>query len=311
MLYDLIIIGAGPGGMTAAIYAARRKIKFLILSLDIGGQMNWSPKVDNYPGLPDFTGIEVTERFNQHMKSYNIKVKQEEVVDINKKGKILFVKTKKFLYETKTIIITSGKKPRKLNVPGEEIFLGKGVSYCATCDAPLYKNKSVAVIGAGNSGLEAALFLSKYAKKVYLMDILPKMSGEPYLSDKVLKDKKITFVGKSKIKEIFGKEFVEGLKYEEDGKEYNLKLRGVFIETGLIAKVDFAEIVKKNKWGEIMIFRSTKTNEENMTNVPGIFAAGDVTDIPAKQIIVAAGEGCKAALAAFDYINKFDKEKER
>jgi len=300
----LIIIGAGPAGMTAAIYAARRKIKFLILSLDIGGQMSWSSDVENYPGIPDLAGIELVKRFNEHMKDYKIQVKNEEVLKLEKKGKICVVKTKKGFYESKAVIIASGKSPRKLNVPGEEKFLGKGVSYCAVCDAPLQRGKIVAVVGSGNSGLDASLFLSKYAKKVYLIDIVPKITGEPYLRDKVLKNKKITFIGNAKIKEILGNKFVSSLKYEQAGKEKELKVEGIFVEIGLVTKADFTN-VKKNKWNEIMIFRSTLTNEENMTSIPGIFAAGDCTDIPAKQIIAAAGEGCEAALAAFDYINKW------
>lgn len=304
----MVIIGAGPGGLTAAIYAARRKINFLVLGLDIGGQMNWSAEVDNYPGLPDLTGIELVKRFNEHIKNYGIKIKAEEVTNIVKKGKILIIKTKRNTYETKTIIISSGKKPKKLNIPGEDNLLGKGVSYCATCDAPLYKSKQVAVIGAGNSGLEAALHLAQYATRVYLIDIVEKIPGEPYLKEKILANKKIKFIPKATLKEINGKQTVESIKYEQDKKTSSLKVQGVFIETGLVAKVDFANLVQKNKWGEIMIHRSTLTHEENMTNIPGIFAAGDVTDIPAKQIVVAAGEGCKAALAAFDYLNKF-KEK--
>ena len=303
-IYDLIIIGSGPAGMTAAIYAARRKIKFLILSMDIGGQMSWSSDVDNYPGLPDLAGVELVKRFNEHMKDYKIEVKREEVLKIEKKGKICIIRTRKSKYESKTVIIASGKSPKKLNVPGEEKYLGKGVSYCAVCDAPLQKGKIVAVIGSGNSGLDASLFLSHYAKKVYLMDIMPKIVGEPYLRDKVLKNKKISFIGNAKIKEILGDSFVNGLKYEQNGKQKILKINTIFIEIGLINKADFTN-VRKNRWGEIMIFRSTITNEENFTNIPGIFAAGDCTDIPAKQIIAAAGEGCKAALSAFDYIHKW------
>jgi len=303
-LYDLIIIGSGPAGMTAAIYAARRKIKFIILSMDIGGQMSWSSDVDNYPGLPDLAGVELVKRFNEHMKNYKINIKQEEVKKIFRKGKTIIVETRKNKYESKTVIIASGKSPRKLNVSGEEKYLGKGVSYCAVCDAPLQKGKIVAVIGSGNSGLDASLFLSNYAKKVYLMDIMPKIAGEPYLRDKVLKNKKINFIGNAKIKEVLGNSFVNGLKYEQNGKQKILKTNTIFIEIGLINKADFTN-VRKNRWGEIMIFRSTITNEENFTNIPGIFAAGDCTDIPAKQIIAAAGEGCKAALAAFDYINKW------
>jgi NADH-dependent peroxiredoxin subunit F len=304
-MYDLIIIGSGPAGMTAAIYAARRKIKFLILSMDIGGQMSWSSDVDNYPGIPDLAGVELVNKFNEHMKEYQIQVKREEVLNISKKGKICVVKTRKKTYKSKAVIIASGKSPRKLNVPGEEKYLGRGVSYCAVCDAPLQKDKTVAVIGSGNSGLDASLFISKYAKKIYILDILPKMVGEPYLRDKVLKNKKISFIGTANIKEILGNSFVHSLKYEENGKSKKLEVDTIFIEVGLVNKADFTN-VRKNRWGEIMIYRSTISNEENYTNVPGIFAAGDCTDIPAKQIIVAAGEGCKAALASFDYINKFN-----
>jgi thioredoxin-disulfide reductase len=303
-MLDLIIIGSGPAGMTAAIYAARRKIKFLILSIDIGGQMSWSSDVDNYPGLPDLAGVELVKRFNEHMKEYKIEVKQEEVKNVQKKGRIIIVKTGKNTYQTKAVIIASGKSPKKLNVIGEEKYLQKGISYCAVCDAPLQKGKKVAVIGSGNSGLDASLFLSKYARKVYLIDISQKITGEPYLRDKILKNKKIYFIGNAKVKEILGDEFVNGLKYEQNGKQKKLEIDGVFVEIGLISKADFTN-VRKNKWGEIMIFRSTITNEENFTNIPGIFAAGDCTDIPAKQIIVAAGEGAKAAIAAFDYINKW------
>ena len=304
MLYDLIIIGAGPAGITAAIYAARRKIKFLLVTIDVGGQVVWSSDVDNYPGIPDSTGIELVQKFQEHIKDYKIKVKQEEVLKLSKKGKLCVIKTKKGTYQAKAVIIASGKKPKKLNVPGEERFLGKGVNYCATCHAPSFKNKIVAIIGGGNSGLEAALFLLKYAKKVYLIDINPKLGGEPYLRDKVLKEKRISVLNSVKIKEILGNKFVSSIEYEQDSKKKILKLNGIFVEIGLITRADFTN-VKKNKWDEIMIFRSTKTHEENLTSLPGVFAAGDCTDIPAKQIVVAAGEGCKAVLAAFDYIHKW------
>ncbi|MDD5192341.1 MAG: FAD-dependent oxidoreductase [Candidatus Nanoarchaeia archaeon] len=303
-LYDLIIIGAGPAGMTAAIYAARRKIKFLIISMDLGGQMGWSSDVENYPGIPDLAGIELVKKFDEHMKEYKIEVKSEEVLKLEKKARICVVKTRKKVYESKAIIIASGKSPRKLNVLGEEKYLGKGINYCATCDAPLQKGKTVVVVGSANSGLDACLFLSNYVKKIYLLDIAPKIVGEPYLRDKILKNKKISFIGSSKIKEVLGNKFVNGLKYEKDNKINTLKVDSVFVEIGLMNKSDFTN-VRKNRWGEIMIFRSTITNEENYTNIPGIFAAGDCTDIPAKQIIAAAGEGCKAALASFDYINKW------
>jgi len=304
-MFDLIIIGAGPAGITAAIYAARRKINFLMLSLDLGGQASWSSDVENYTGMHFISGIELVKKFQEHIQDYNIKIKTEEVLNIEKKGKSIYVKTEKQTYEAKAVIIASGKKPKKLNVPGEEKLIGRGISYCATCDAPLQKGKKVAVIGGGNSALDASLFLSKYAEKVYLLDINEKLGGDDVLRDRVLENKKIRLINKASVKEILGNGNVNGLKYLREGKESRLNVEGIFIEIGLIAGCSFADIVEKNKWGEIKIFRSTKTFEENLTNVPGIFAAGDITDIPAKQIIVAAGEGAKAFLAAIDYLNKW------
>jgi thioredoxin-disulfide reductase len=308
MVYDLIIVGAGPAGITAAIYAARRKINFLIVSMDVGGQMSWSSSVENYPGTIHLTGAELTINFQKHLESYGVKINQEEALNVSKKGKICIVKTNKSTYQSKAVIITAGKSPRKLGVPGEEKFFGKGVNYCATCEAPLYKGRTALVVGGGNSGLDAALFLSQYAKKVYIFEIMEKLMGEPYLQDKVKKDKKIEIMTGVKVKEIFGDDFMKGVKYGKSGKEYSLNVNGIFIEIGLVTKTDFVD-VQKNRWGEIMIFRSTRTHDENTTSVPGIFAAGDVTDIPGKQIVVAAGEGCKAFLAALDYINRFNGKK--
>src|SRR4030042_6119811 len=272
--------------------------------MDIGGQMGWSSEVDNYPGIPDSTGIALVQKFNQHLKDYNIKINLEEILNLWKKGNTCIIKTKKHIYESKAVIVACGKAPKKLKVPGEEELIGKGVSYCASCDTPLYKNKTTVVVGGGNSGMEAALFLAKYAKKIYLLDLIKKMNGEPYLIDKVMREKKISFIGEANIKKILGDNFVKGLIYEQLGKQKTLVVNGVFIEIGLINKANFTD-VKKNTWGAIMLFRSTITHEENMTNISGIFAAGDCTDIPAKQIIAAAGEGCKAALAAFNYIDKW------
>ncbi len=309
-MYDLIIVGAGPGGMTAAIYAARRKIKFLVISLDVGGQMSWSPEVENYPGFEHISGFELTKEFIDHTKKYKVKVKQEEVLKIEKKEKKCYITTKKRIYESKAVIIISGKKPKKLNVPGEEKFLGKGLTYCVTCDAPLYKKKRVIVVGGGNSGLEAALYLSVYAKKVYIVESSKKLFGDSYLINRILKNKKIKLVTNSKIKEIVGDKNVKGIKYDHLGKEKMLKAKGIFVEIGLITQADFIDC-KKNENGEIMISRSTKNNEENLTSIPGVFAAGDVTDIPAKQIVVAAGEGAKAVLASLEYVAKWDKKNKK
>lgn len=298
-MYDLVIVGAGPAGMTATIYAARRKVNFLVLSMDVGGQMSWSSEVENYPGVgASMTGLELVGHFKENLEKYKVRIKTAEVLSVKRKGKVCVVKTRGGSYEAKAVIVATGKKPRKLSVPGEEKFLGKGLNYCATCDAPLYGGKVIAVVGGGNSGMESALFLAKYARRVYILEALAKLGGEPYLKDRVLADKKIEVLTGVKVEEIVGDKVVSGLKYN-GGKL--LKLDGVFVEIGLIADAGFVD-VGKNKWGEIMLFRGTRTHNENLTSVPGIFAAGDCTDIPAKQIVVAAGEGAKAALASFDYV---------
>ena len=320
-MYDLIIIGAGPAGITAAIYAARRKLKFLLVTIDVGGQVVWSSEVENYPGTLMSTGIDLVQKFQAQLKKYKVDVKQEEVLKISKVGGVVKVKTKGGVYSAKAVVVASGKKPKKLGVPGEEKFLGKGVNYCATCHAPSYKGKVVAIAGGGNSGLEAALFLREYAKKVYLLDINAKLGGEAHLRDRVLADKGIEVLNSVNISEIEGSNTVEGIRYldgsstsSKDGShsknaggstssEKFLKIDGIFIEVGLVTEAGFVD-VKKNKWGEIKLFRGTRTHNENLTSVPGIFAAGDCTDIVAKQIVAAAGEGCKAALAAMDYVLK-------
>ncbi|MEM0465380.1 MAG: FAD-dependent oxidoreductase [Candidatus Pacearchaeota archaeon] len=304
MIYDLIIIGAGPAGITAGIYAARRKINFLIISKNIGGQMSYSSDVENYPGFHFISGVDLTQKFKQNMRDYNINVKFEEVIDIVKKNKMFIVKTSENFYETYSVIIASGKSSKKLNVPGEDKFLGRGVSYCAICDAIFFKDKDVAVIGGRNSAFDACLILSKYARKIYLLDEAKKLSGEPFLRDKVLNDKKVTYISEVRIVEIFGDKNVNGIKFLKNKKYIDISVQGVFIEIGLIPNVSFAKIIEKNKNNEIKIKRTTKSFEENMTSVKGIFAAGDVTDVPSKQIIIAAGEGAKAALACFNYIDR-------
>ncbi|MAG50853.1 hypothetical protein CL621_04425 [archaeon] len=303
--YELIIIGAGPAGITAAIYAARRKLNFLLISKDIGGQTLLSAEVKNYTGYHFIKGTDLVKKFEEHLRDYKIKVKiKERVKNIRKIGKNFEIITSKSKYQTRAVIVASGKKPRKLKVPGEDEFHNKGLTYCATCDAPLFDQKIVAVIGGANSALESTLASIPYAKKIYIITINSKLYGDKVLQDKILKNKKVEVLYKAKTTEVLGKKFVTGLKLEQNKKERTLNVEGIFVEIGLIPGCNFAEIIRKNKWGEIMIKRSTKTMAENLTNISGIFAAGDVTDIPAKQIIVAAGEGSKAALACFDYLGK-------
>ncbi len=301
-MYDLIIIGGGPAGLAAAVYAARQKVNFCIISKDIGGQTKWSSDVENYLGFHLVSGEQLVEKFEEHIKDYKIDVKSEDVNEIKKKNSCFVVKCSKKEYETKTILIASGKKPRELNVPGEKEFRSKGVTYCATCDAPLFADKTVAVVGGGNAALDAALLLEKYAKKIYIITINDKMMGEKGLLDRVNKSKNIEVVAKTGTKAIKGKKFVEKIVVEASGKKKELAVDGVFIEIGSIPSVDFDKLTKKNKWNEIVIH--SKDYISNQTSVKGIFAAGDVTDVPEKQIIVAAGEGVKAVLGVFKWLGK-------
>lgn len=298
-IYDTIIIGAGPAGLSAAIYAARQKISFIVLTGDIGGQTIWSTEVENYLGVHLVTGEQLVQKFEEHIKDYKIEVhEQEPAKEIKKKGKNFTVKTGKGTYEAKTIIIASGKQPRHLNVPGEKELYGKGVTYCATCDAPLYKGKTVVVVGGGNSAIEAAMILDKYAKKTYILTIEEKMQGEPILLDKIKKLKTVEVITKAKTLAITGDKFVKAIDYKQDSKKKSLKTDGVFVEIGLIPNTQFIDIIEKNDKGEII------TDKEMQSSVPGIYAAGDVNDGIEKQIVVAAGEGCVALLNAVRYIQK-------
>lgn len=300
-LYDLIIIGAGPAGITAAIYAARQKLKTLVISKDVGGQVALTADIENWIGYQFITGSELTKKFDEHIEAYKDTIGLElgtEIIGIGRKNSNFLAKTKSGTYESRVVIIASGKKPRPLNVPGEQEFKGKGLTYCAVCDAPLFPRKDVAVIGGGNSALEAALQLTKIANKVYLINKNPAMKGEKAIIDKVEKNPKVEKVYNSITKEILGDKFVNAVRVEQNGKERRINVQGVFVEIGLIPNTDFVDLAGKNKYNEIIVNSSTETN------VPGLFAAGDVADVPEKQIVVAAAEGCKAALAAARYLAK-------
>lgn len=303
-MYDLVIIGGGPAALAAAVYAARQKVSFIIISENIGGQTAISADIENYLGFPATNGPELSGFFEKHISKYGIELKEgEKVTDVQKRGRNFIVKTTAAKYETKTVLIASGKKPRKLNVPGEDRLYGKGVTYCATCDAPLFAGRGVAVIGGGNSAMDAALLAEKYSGKVYVININPQLSGDAIMMGSIKESRKITVFNNSLTTEIQGGKAVTGVKFKEGGsggKEKAISVQGVFIEIGYIPSVDFDSLTEKNRWNEIVIHEENFTT--NLTSVPGIFAAGDVTDVPEKQIIVAAGEGVKAVLSVFKYL---------
>lgn len=296
-MHDLIIIGADPAGITAAVYAARKKMDFLVLTGDIGGQAAWSGDIENYTSYQFITGPELAQKFEEHMRKYNIPVKEnEEAVEVKSSGAKILVKTNKAEYNSKTVIIASGKRSKELGVPGEKEFKNYGLTYCATCDGPLFSGKDVAVIGGGNSALDAALQLIRIARKVYVVNNTSGLTGDLIMRQKVESAGNVTLFNDSSVTLISGSKMVESIGIKNNTGEETLFVQGVFVEIGLIPNSGFIKDIDKNNRGEI------KINFRNETNIPGIFAAGDVTDTPQKQIIIAAGEGSKAALSAFAYL---------
>lgn len=300
---DLIIIGAGSAGLSAAIYAARKKLNTIILTKKIGGQSLLANKIENYPGIKSISGVDLISLMREQIKDYGIKIMTGlEIKQIKQSGNKFAARTSKNLYQAKTVLITSGKMPRRLNVPGEKELEGKGISFCSICDAPLYKGRDVAVIGSSDAGLEAALDLIKYANKIYVLGLTTRLLGDKSTQEKLRASNKVTFILNAVTKEIKGKKFVEQLVYEDrkTGENYSLKVSGVFAAIGSVPSTDFVEnLLRLNDKKEIII-----DLEANATNIPGIFAAGDVTNIPFKQCVIAAGEGAKAALNVYSYLQK-------
>jgi thioredoxin-disulfide reductase len=303
-VFDLIIVGGGPAGITAGIYAARQNLKALMITKDFGGQINKKAvKVDNYPGFFEIKGSELVERLKNHLASFNFPFEADSVTKIEKKEGLFFVKTlSEKSFKAKSMIVASGADPRPLEVPGEKEFTGKGVSYCAICDGPFFKDKVVAVIGGGNSAFETSLSLSSWAKKIYVFECSPRVRADK--ANQILLEKagKAEIAVSTLLKEIKGKSVVESvvLKEMESEKTYELEVDGVFIEVGLMPATSFVKgLVEFSECDEIRI--NLKTCE---TKTDGLFAAGDASDVRYKQISVACGEGAKAALSAISYLEK-------
>jgi NADH-dependent peroxiredoxin subunit F len=298
-IYDLIIAGAGPAGITASVYAARKRMDLLVLTGDIGGQTVWSGDIENYTGYQFISGVDLAGKFEEHIKQYSIEVREKETIAaVEKRSSFIHTFTAKGEYRSKTLIIASGKRSKELNVPGEKEFRNKGVAYCATCDGPLFSGKDVAVIGGGNSALEAAMQLSVIARKIYIVNVAPEFTGDAILREKLEKSPVIEIFNRTSVVEIKGDKFVTSLDIESSASKRTLDVQGIFVEIGLVPNSGFKSELELNKLGEI------KVNNRNETNIKGVFASGDVTDVPEKQIIIAAGEGAKAALSAFNYISR-------
>lgn len=298
-LYDVIVVGTGPAGLTAALYTSRRTLKTLVIGKDLGGQTSMTTEIENYPGIETVDGFTLSQTMQKQAKNFGSEILTGEVAKVKKlENKFEVVTASKKIYYTKSVILANGLIPQSLDVPGEDDLAGKGVSYCATCDSPLFRDKIVAVVGGGNSALDAADLLSRFATKVYLIHRRDEFRGEEIIVNKVKNTKNIEIIFNSKVTEISGDKFVEGIKLiNNEGKESQLEVGGVFVEIGRKTKTDFLKgFIDLNGRGQIKISRDCETSE------PGIFAAGDVTDVRFKQIGIAVGEGTKAALKAYGYI---------
>ena len=250
-IYDLIIIGAGPAGITASVYAARKSLDFLVISLDVGGQAALSGDIENYTGYQFISGPELAQKFEEHMRKYNIALKEgEEVLTLEKTGAVIRVKTNKAEYQSRCIIIASGKKSRQLGVEREKEFKNRGLTYCATCDGPLFAGKDVAIIGGGNSSLDAALQLIKIARHVYIIHHTADLSGDAVMRRKVQAAGNVTLLNNSSVTGILGDKFVQGIKVKSATQENELAVQGVFVEIGLVPNCAFANDVEKNSENE-------------------------------------------------------------
>lgn len=307
MLYDVVIIGGSPAGLTAGIYVARKKLKAVILTKNVGGQCLLTDNIENFPGFDLISGRELAEKMRAQSEKYGVSVKEGvEVESIQKNednGEFeICLRGLEEGFQAKAIIVATGKTPNKLRVKGEKEFENKGVSFCTTCDAPMFGGKDVAVIGSGNSGLNAALDLVKYANKVYVLEIGNKILGDELLQERLKESKKTIFLVNAEAFEIKGDSFVQKIIYKDknSGETKEIAVGGVFVNAGWTPATDFlAGFLDLNEKREVII-----NPLNNETSVKGVFAAGDATDVKYKQCVIAAGEGAKAALSVYEYLTK-------
>lgn len=300
--YDVIIVGGASAGLTAALYTSRQGLRTLVITKDIGGQALLTDSIENYPGVPGITGNELMNSFKKQSEKYGTEFVYEEVRQLNYAEQSCFeIVTNRGSYETCALILAFGKTPRDLGVPGEDELKGRGVSYCAICDGPLFRNRDVAVIGSGNPALEAGLLLKGIAKKVMIVHRTEKPIGDLSMIENLRTSANVEFIGPSKVTGFRGDKKVSAMTLERGpgGSAEDISVDGIFIEMGYTTKTEFLKgMVEMNGLGEIVV------NKDCTTSMPGIFAAGDITDIPFKQAVISAGMGATAALSAFNYVQK-------
>lgn len=305
-MYDVVIIGGGPGGVAAGVYAARKQMKTLFITADFLSQSAVSASIENWIGTVTIPGWEFASSLEKHLRAQDgIEIKTgERVMKIEEKqeGGYSVATDKDGHYDTKTIIIASGGRHRHLDVPGEEKFKGNGVVFCSTCDAPFYRDKRTVVIGSGNAALEAVEDLLPYASEIKLLVRSGELKGDQVTREKILASEKVSVTFHALTQEILGDQKIEGIRYKdtETGEDKIVSTDGVFVEIGMVPNTEFIkDLVELNERGEIVLDHRTQA-----TSRPGIFAAGDATDAPYKQNNISAGEGVVAALSAYDYVRK-------
>ena len=301
-MYEIIIVGGGPAGMAAAVYAARKRLNTLLVTSDIGGQVNWTTGVENYLGYQFIEGADLIAKFQQQVNQFpidqKIGTKVTQIKKIENSFEVVSETGEKF--QGKVVLLASGKRPRRLNVAGEIELTGRGVTYCAICDGPVFTGQKVAVIGGGNSAIEATLDMIKLAEHVDLVSVTP-LTGDPIMIEKLANANNLTIYTNYQTEKVLGQGLVEGLiiKDNKTGNSRQLDDTGIFIEIGLVPNSDMVkDLVKLNRDAEVPVNCSCETE------VPGLFAAGDVTTVPEKQIVIAAGEGAKATLQAHRYLQR-------
>ncbi len=298
--FDVLVVGGGPAGASAAIYAARKGIRTGIVAERFGGQILDTATIENFISVTKTEGPKLAASLEEHVKQYDVDIMNlQRAVRLQKKDYIEVELENGAVLKSKTVILSTGARWRNIGVPGEKEFKNKGVAYCPHCDGPLFEGKDVAVIGGGNSGVEAAIDLAGIVNHVTLLEFAPELKADSVLQDRLYSLPNVTVIKNAQTTEITGTDSVNGLTYIDraTGEEHHIELSGVFVQIGLVPNTEWLEgVVELNKMGEIV------TDSRGATNVPGVFAAGDCTDAPYKQIIISMGSGARAALAAFDYL---------
>lgn len=299
--YDIVILGGGPAGLTSAIYSARAKMKTLVIEKEIiGGEAASTDLIENYPGFPEgISGMELADRMEEQAVRFGAHIVYANIDSLDLKSQPKIIKIDSKTIKAKSIIITSGTSPKALNIPGEKEFKGKGVSYCATCDGPIFSGKDIAIIGCGNSGLQEGLFILKFVKSLTMVEFLPTIQAEKILQERMDTHENVKWLLNHQITAINGKDWVSSItvKNRENNEEKDIPVQGVFIYVGLIPNTAYlGEQIKLNKWGYIL------TDEKMATSLPGVFAAGDIRETQIRQVATAIGDGAVAASSAQQYI---------